>query len=87
MSFIIISLVSISALLIAYIIFRLQISKVSAIPKFFCCGGLSMVLLWLINIATASLSFAVGVNYITVLLCGFLGLPGVALIIGVNLLI
>lgn len=49
-------------------------------------GILGGVILWLINFAGSFFSFTVPINPITALVAGFLGIPGVVLIIALKFL-
>lgn len=44
-------------------------------------GVIGGILLWLVNLAGGSIGFTIGINPITALLAGFLGIPGVILLI------
>ncbi len=62
-------------------------SKMEFILNFLLRGMLGMLLLYFVNYFMADYmpETAVGYNLITFLVCGFLGIPGVALLYGITL--
>lgn len=54
--------------------------------KFLYNGIVGGILLWIVNLAGAYVEFHIGINIITALIAGFLGIPGVILLIAATFL-
>lgn len=65
-------------------IFIVPIKKVLKLVLNSILGG---VVIWIINMIGASINFHIGLNFLTSILIGFLGLPGAMCLIIVKLLI
>ena len=68
-------------LILIYLIGRMFLMPVKLVFKLIYNGIIGGVVLWVINLIGAHFGFTVPLNPITALVVGFLGLPGVALLI------
>ena len=67
-----------------YFMVKLQISSAKRLYKFICLSGFGTAFLWLLNFVLLPFRFQVGVNYLSALICGLLGLPGAVLTLCLN---
>lgn len=77
---------------LACIAFLFIFGKVFAVPlakiaKLILNSILGAILIWIINLIGASFQFSIGINIITAIFVGILGLPGAILLIVLKLLI
>ncbi|MGI6422124.1 MAG: pro-sigmaK processing inhibitor BofA family protein [Syntrophomonadaceae bacterium] len=68
-------------LVILYFIAQLFLKPIKLLWKVVFNSAVGLIILLLINVVGASFSFMIPVNLITVLIAGFLGIPGVLLLI------
>lgn len=68
------------------VIGKMFVMPVRLLWKLIYNGMIGGVMLWLVNLIGASFGFGIGINVISALVAGFLGIPGVALLIGWKLL-
>jgi inhibitor of the pro-sigma K processing machinery len=73
-------------LIILYIVAQVFIKPVKLLWKLAINSAVGLVLLLLVNYLGAFLDFSLPVNIISVLIAGFLGIPGVLLLICLQLL-
>jgi inhibitor of the pro-sigma K processing machinery len=73
-------------LVILYIVAQVFIKPVKLLWKLIINSLVGLVLLLLVNYMGAYFDFSLPVNIITVLIAGFLGIPGVLLLVGLQLL-
>lgn len=66
---------------IIFIIAQLVMKPIKLVWKLLLNSAIGLVLLMLVNFAGSYFSFALPVNIITVLISGFLGIPGILLLI------
>ena len=74
-------------LLLLYIIGRVMLMPVRLVFKLIYNGLIGGVILWLINWVGAYFGFTIAINVVTALVVGFLGLPGVILLVVFKLFI
>lgn len=74
-------------LLLIYLIGYLLLVPMRFVWRLMAGGVLGGLALWLINQFSGLIGFSVPVNPITALIAGFLGLPGVGLVIALTLLL
>ncbi|MDU4959543.1 MAG: pro-sigmaK processing inhibitor BofA family protein [Sporomusaceae bacterium] len=68
-------------LLLLYIIGRVLLMPIRLVFKLIYNGIIGGVVLWLINWVGAYFDFSIAINAATALIVGFLGLPGVILLV------
>lgn len=67
-------------LLLVWLLLRLMILPIHWFYKVFLNSGCGFLCLWLLNSISVFTGLIFPVNYITVLIAGFLGLPGIGLL-------
>ena len=67
--------------LIAVLVFKLLFSQVKLIWKIAINSLSGFVCLWLLNLASGITGIVFEINFITTLLVGFLGVPGIILLV------
>lgn len=77
---------------LACIAFLFIFGRIFAVPiikilKLILNSVLGAVLIWIINLAGSAFNFHIGINIITAIFVGLLGLPGAVLLIVLNMLI
>lgn len=73
-------------LIAIYFIGKMFLMPVKLIWKLIYNGMIGGVMLWLVNLVGANFNFELGINFVSVLVAGFLGIPGVILLIAFKLL-
>lgn len=73
-------------LIAVYFIGKMFLMPVKLIWKLIYNGIIGGVMLWLVNLVGAGFNFELGINFVSVLVAGFLGIPGVILLIVFKLL-
>lgn len=73
--------------IILFIIAQLVLKPIKLIWKLLLNSVIGLILLMLVNIAGAYFHFALPINIITILVSGFLGIPGILLLICFQLLL
>lgn len=73
-------------IVLIYLIGRLMLTPVKLLIKLIFNALVGGVMLWGVNYVGASFDFAIAINPITALVAGFLGVPGVVLLIVMKLL-
>ena len=68
-------------ILIAVLVFRLLFSQVKLIWKIAVNSLSGFLCLWLLNLASGITGIVFEINFITALLVGFLGVPGILLLL------
>ncbi len=74
-------------LVILYIVAQVFLKPIKLIWKLIFNSAIGLILLLIVNYFGAFLSFKIGINIITVLIAGFLGIPGLLLLICFQLLL
>ncbi|MBP2632068.1 MAG: pro-sigmaK processing inhibitor BofA [Firmicutes bacterium] len=64
-----------------YFIGKMFLMPVRIIWKLIYNGIIGGIMLWIVNFVGASFGFSIGINFISALVAGFLGIPGVILLI------
>ncbi len=64
-----------------YFIGKMFLMPVRIIWKLIYNGIIGGIVLWIVNFVGASFGFSIGINFISALVAGFLGIPGVVLLI------
>ena len=67
--------------LIAVLVFKLLVSQVKRIWKIAVNSLSGFICLWLLNLASGITGIVFEINFITTLLVGFLGVPGIILLL------
>ena len=67
--------------LIAVLVFKLLFSQVKLIWKIVINSLSGFICLWLLNLASGITGIVFEINFITTLLVGFLGVPGIILLV------
>lgn len=70
-----------AGILAIYFIGKMFLMPVRFIWKFIYNGIIGGIMLWVVNLIGANFGFTIGINVISVLIAGFLGIPGVILLI------
>ncbi|CQR73091.1 SigmaK-factor processing regulatory protein BofA [Sporomusa ovata DSM 2662] len=68
-------------ILLIYLIGRMLTMPIRIVLKLIYNGLVGGIVLWVVNFIGAYFSFTIGINPITALIAGFLGIPGVILLI------
>ena len=67
--------------LLAILVFKLFFSQVKLIWKILINSASGFVCLWLLNLASGITGIVFEINFVTALLVGFLGIPGIILLV------
>lgn len=70
-----------AGILAVYFIGKMFLMPVRFIWKFIYNGIVGGIMLWVVNLIGANFGFTIGINVISALVAGFLGIPGVILLI------
>lgn len=73
-----------AGLLIVVVIGKVMLVPLRYLVKLIANGIIGGILLWIINIVGAGFSIHVPINVVTALIAGFLGIPGVVLLIALK---
>lgn len=68
-------------ILAIYFIGKMFLMPVRIIWKLIYNGIIGGIMLWIVNFVGASFGFSIGINFISALVAGFLGIPGVILLV------
>ncbi len=68
-------------IILIYLIGRMLTMPIRLVFKLIYNGIVGGIMLWIVNFVGAYFSFTIGINPITALIAGFLGIPGVILLI------
>lgn len=68
-------------IILIYLIGRMLTMPIRIVLKLIYNGLVGGIVLWVVNYIGAYFSFTIGINPITALIAGFLGIPGVILLI------
>lgn len=68
-------------ILAIYFIGKMFLMPVRIIWKLIYNGIIGGIMLWIVNFVGASFGFSIGINFISALVAGFLGIPGVVLLV------
>lgn len=74
-------------LVILYIVAQVFLKPIKLLWKLILNSAIGLVLLLVVNYIGAFFSFKIAINIITVLIAGFLGIPGILLLICFQLLL
>lgn len=64
-----------------YMVGKMFLMPVRLVWKFIYNGIIGGAMLWLVNLIGANFDFEIGINIISALVAGFLGIPGVVLLV------
>ncbi len=87
MEYLNIIIAAIFLLVVIYIIAQVAVKPIKLLWKLLLNSAIGLVLLLLTNYLGAFIDINIPINILTVLIAGFLGIPGVVLLIGFSLLI
>lgn len=87
MEYINIIIAALFLLVILYIIAQVALKPIKLLWKLLINSAIGMILLLLTNYIGAFFDFSIPINILTILIAGFLGIPGVILLICFTLLI
>lgn len=73
-------------ILAIYFVGKMFLMPVRLVWKFIYNGIIGGIMLWIVNLIGASFDFAIGINIVSALVAGFLGIPGVVLLIAFKLM-
>jgi len=82
-----VGLAALILLVVIVLLVQMIMKPVKLVWKLLFNSALGLVLLMLVNYGAAFLNFALPINIITVLVAGFLGIPGILLLICFQLLL
>lgn len=68
-------------IILIYLIGRMLTMPIRLVFKLIYNGIVGGIMLWIVNFVGAYFNFTIGINPITALVAGFLGIPGVILLI------
>ncbi len=68
-------------ILLIYLVGRMLLMPLRLVFRLIYNGLIGGVLLWLLNLAGSHIGFTIAINPVTALIAGFLGLPGVVLLV------
>ncbi|QJW48696.1 pro-sigmaK processing inhibitor BofA [bacterium BFN5] len=68
-------------IILIYLIGRIFLMPLKLIFRFIYNGIIGGIMLWVVNLVGGYIGFTIGINVITALIAGFLGIPGVILLI------
>ena len=68
-------------ILAIYFIGKMFLMPVRMVWKLIYNGIIGGIMLWVVNFVGASFGFTIGINFVSALVAGFLGIPGVILLI------
>jgi len=74
-------------MLIAIVLIQLVLKPIKLLWKLLFNSCMGLALLMLFNYAAGFFAFGLPINFITILIAGFLGLPGIILLICFNILL
>jgi inhibitor of the pro-sigma K processing machinery len=74
-------------LVVVFILIKIVMQPIKLLWKVLFNSALGLILLMLVNYGGSFLNFALQINIITVLVAGFLGIPGILLLICFQLLL
>ena len=69
------------ALVVVYIILKVLSLPFKLVIKLLVNGVLGGIIIWIVNLVGANFGFAITLNWITALVAGILGIPGVIILI------
>lgn len=75
-----------AGLFAVYFIGKLFLMPVKLIWKLIYNGIIGGAMLWIVNLIGSGFHFELGINFVSALVAGFLGIPGVILLIAFKLL-
>ncbi|NLB52550.1 MAG: pro-sigmaK processing inhibitor BofA [Syntrophomonadaceae bacterium] len=87
MEYINIIIAALFLLVILYIIAQVALKPIKLLWKLLINSAIGMILLLLTNYIGAFFDFSIPINILTILIAGFLGIPGVILLICFTLLV
>ena len=82
-----VAIAGILVLVILYFVFKVIMKPIQLLWKLVLNSAVGLVLLMIFNYAASYFSCFIPINIITVLIAGFLGIPGVLLLLAFQLLI
>ncbi|NLN06158.1 MAG: pro-sigmaK processing inhibitor BofA [Firmicutes bacterium] len=75
---------AIFGLLVLYYLFRLLAAPARLLLRVLLTGAVGAVVLFIFNLVAGFFGFALGINAVTALIVGFMGLPGLIMLIVVQ---
>ncbi len=74
-------------IILIYLVGRIFLMPLKLVIRLIYNGLIGGVMLWVLNLIGASFGFTIAINPITALVAGFLGLPGIVLLILFKILV
>lgn len=68
-------------IILIYLVGRVFLMPLRIVLKFIYNGLVGGVMLWVLNLVGAHIGFTIAINPLTALIAGFLGLPGIVLLV------
>ncbi|GBG56047.1 pro-sigmaK processing inhibitor BofA [Sporomusaceae bacterium FL31] len=68
-------------IILIYLIGRIFLMPLKLVFRLIYNGIIGGIMLWVVNLVGGYIGFTIGINVITALIAGFLGIPGVILLI------
>ncbi|MEN6414892.1 MAG: pro-sigmaK processing inhibitor BofA family protein [Veillonellales bacterium] len=68
-------------IILIYLVGRMFLMPLRLVLKFIYNGLIGGIMLWILNFVGAHIGFTIAINPLTALIAGFLGLPGIVLLI------
>lgn len=78
---------AVALVLLVYIFAQILVKPIKILWKLLLNSGIGLLLIVFVNFIGQLYGFALPLNFITVLIAGFLGIPGVLLLIGLEFLL
>ena len=80
-------LIGVVALLLLYPAIKFLLTPVRLAVKILVHGGMGFIILWLINTFGGPWGFFLPINIVTIIVAGFLGIPGIVLLAFIKFLL
>lgn len=74
-------------IILIYLVGRIFLMPLKLVIRLIYNGLIGGVMLWVLNLIGASFGFTIAINPITALVAGFLGLPGIVLLVLFKILV
>lgn len=78
-------LVGLGAIVVLYLLMKLLSFPIKAITGLVVNGVIGLLMLWVVNLFGSAIGLSVDINIISALVAGFFGIPGVLVLILLNL--
>jgi len=82
-----IALIAAAALLLLYPAVKFLLTPVRLVVKILVHAAMGFIILWLINTFGGPVGFFLPINGVTIAVAGFLGIPGIALLVCIKFLL